>query len=71
MREALSVIPGDTTWAAAKLVNNVYSTLATCGCLVTVDEDELTVRLVSDRKTIPIRVVWCTKWRGTVYRNLP
>ena len=46
IREALSVTPGDTTWTAAKLINDVYSTLATCGCLITVDEEELTVRYV-------------------------
>lgn len=46
MREALSVAPGDTTWSAAKLINDVYSALATCGCLVIVDEEELTVRFV-------------------------
>jgi hypothetical protein len=46
IREALSITPGDTTWAAAKLINDVYSTLTTCGCLVNVDEEELTVRLV-------------------------
>jgi hypothetical protein len=46
IREALSITPGDTTWTAAKLLNDVYSTLTTCGCLVNVDEEELTVRLV-------------------------
>jgi len=46
IREALSVTIGDTTWSTAKLINDVYSTLATCGCLVIVDEEELTVRFV-------------------------
>jgi hypothetical protein len=46
MREALSVTPGETSWSASKLVNEVYSVLATCGCLVVVDEEELTMRFV-------------------------
>src|SRR2546421_873745 len=46
LREALSVIPGDTVWNPAKLLNDVYSTLACCGSLVTIDEDELTIRLI-------------------------
>jgi len=46
IREALSVTPGDTTWAAGKLINDVYAALSTCGCLVIIDEEELTVRLV-------------------------
>jgi hypothetical protein len=46
MREALSVTPGDTTWSAAKLIHDVFSALAMCGCLVIVDEEELTVRFV-------------------------
>lgn len=46
MREALSVTPGDTTWNPAKRLNSIYPALATCGCLVTVDEEELTIRTV-------------------------
>ncbi|KAF2179739.1 hypothetical protein K469DRAFT_741530 [Zopfia rhizophila CBS 207.26] len=46
LREALSVVPGDAVWNPARLLNDVYSTLSCCGCLLTVDEDELTVRLV-------------------------
>jgi hypothetical protein len=46
LREALSVTPGDTTWTATKLINDVYSTLATCGCLVVIEEEELTLRFV-------------------------
>src|ERR1700733_3582501 len=46
IREALSVVPGDTTWNPARLLNDVYSTLACCGSLITVDEEELTIRLV-------------------------
>ncbi|KAF4630078.1 hypothetical protein G7Y89_g8066 [Cudoniella acicularis] len=46
LREALSVITGDTVWNPARLINNIYLTLACCGCFVTVDEEELTIRLV-------------------------
>ena len=46
LREALSVVPGDAVWNPARLLNDVYSTLSCCGCLLTVDEEELTVRLV-------------------------
>jgi hypothetical protein len=46
LREALSVAPGNAIWNPARLLNDVYSTLACCGSLVTVDEEELTIRLV-------------------------
>ncbi|KAH7138965.1 hypothetical protein B0J11DRAFT_588594 [Dendryphion nanum] len=46
LREALSVIPGDTSWDSARLVNDIYSTLGCCGCLLTVDEEESTIRIV-------------------------
>ena len=45
-REALSVVPGDAVWNPARLLNDVYSTLACCGSLIIIDEEELTVRLV-------------------------
>ncbi|KAF2467808.1 uncharacterized protein BDR25DRAFT_291179 [Lindgomyces ingoldianus] len=45
-REALSVVPGDAVWNPSRLINDVYSTLACCGCLLTVDEEESTVRFV-------------------------
>jgi len=46
LREALSVTPGTTDWTTAKIINDVYSTLKSCGCLIDVDEEELTVRFV-------------------------
>ncbi|KAJ6036365.1 hypothetical protein N7540_000644 [Penicillium herquei] len=46
MQEALSVIPGKTEWDPSRNLNNVYATLATCGCLINIDEEELTTRLV-------------------------
>jgi ankyrin repeat protein len=46
LREALSVTPGDATWNPSKTLNDVYSALACCGCLLAVDEEEFTVRVV-------------------------
>ena len=46
LREALSVVPGNTIWSPSGLLNNIYSALACCGCLLTVDEEESTVRFV-------------------------
>ena len=46
LREALSVTPGETTWNPSKLINNIRSTLACCGGLIIIDEEESTVRLV-------------------------
>ena len=46
LQEALSVVPGNKAWNPERLLNNLYSTLACCGSLITVDEEELTVRLV-------------------------
>ncbi|OCK77585.1 hypothetical protein K432DRAFT_436450 [Lepidopterella palustris CBS 459.81] len=46
LREALSVVPGDAVWAPSRLLNDLYSTLRCCGCLLTVDEEESTIRLV-------------------------
>ncbi|KAJ4325597.1 hypothetical protein N0V94_000552 [Neodidymelliopsis sp. IMI 364377] len=46
LREALSVTPGDANWDPAKLLNDVYSALSCCGCLLVVDEEESTVRVV-------------------------
>jgi ankyrin repeat protein len=46
LREALSVVPGDATWDASRVLNDVCSALACCGCLLTVDEEEFTVRVI-------------------------
>ncbi|KAF2643096.1 hypothetical protein P280DRAFT_477941 [Massarina eburnea CBS 473.64] len=46
MRVALSVTPGDTNWSTSRLLNDVLATLACCGCLLAVDEEDHTVRLV-------------------------
>ena len=43
-REALSVIPGDTDWKPARLINDICTTLGCCGSLIIIDEEELTVR---------------------------
>ncbi|RLL97493.1 hypothetical protein CFD26_103731 [Aspergillus turcosus] len=42
--EALSVIPGDTTWETARQINNIHAALASCKCLMIIDEEEQTVR---------------------------
>ena len=46
LREALCVVPGDLDWNPDRLLNNMYNTLASCGSLVAVDEEELTIHLV-------------------------
>ncbi|KAJ5770531.1 uncharacterized protein N7511_002582 [Penicillium nucicola] len=46
LREALSVVPGDLDWKPDRLLNNIWSTLASCGSLITIDEEQLTVHLV-------------------------
>ncbi|CAG8889009.1 unnamed protein product [Penicillium nalgiovense] len=46
LREALCVVPGDLNWNPDKLLNNMHNTLASCGSLVSVDEEELTIHLV-------------------------
>jgi hypothetical protein len=46
MRDALSVTPGRTDWTNRDTINDIYSTLTTCGCLIQVDEEESTVRFV-------------------------
>ncbi|KAJ5274885.1 hypothetical protein N7497_005493 [Penicillium chrysogenum] len=46
LREALCVVPGDLDWNPDRLLNNMHNTLASCGSLVAVDEEELTIHLV-------------------------
>ncbi|KAJ2905009.1 hypothetical protein MKZ38_006665 [Zalerion maritima] len=46
LREALAVIPGHSEWRPERLINNIYSTLACCGCLILEDEEDQTVRFV-------------------------
>lgn len=46
LREALSVTPGDANWDPSKTLNDIHSALACCGCLLFVDEEELTVRVI-------------------------
>ncbi|CRL23409.1 Ankyrin repeat-containing domain [Penicillium camemberti] len=46
LREALCVVPGDLNWNPDRLLNNMHNTLASCGSLVTIDEEELTIHLV-------------------------
>jgi hypothetical protein len=46
LREALSVIPGNTDWKSSSLTNDMASALACFGGLVSVDEEDKTVLLV-------------------------
>lgn len=46
IREALSVIPGDTSWEPGLMINNAYTALNCCGSLLTTDEEDETVGLI-------------------------
>ncbi|KFY38347.1 hypothetical protein V494_04397 [Pseudogymnoascus sp. VKM F-4513 (FW-928)] len=46
LRDALSVLPGDAVWNWSKRLNDVNSILTCCGSLLTIDEEERTIRLV-------------------------
>ena len=46
LREALSVVVGDTMWRPDRLLNHVMPILAAYGGLIVVEEEELTVHLV-------------------------
>ncbi|RMJ29022.1 hypothetical protein PHISP_00102 [Aspergillus sp. HF37] len=46
LREALAFVPGDANWNPGRLINSMYAALACCGCLITVDEEESTIRLI-------------------------
>jgi ankyrin repeat protein len=46
LRDALSVVPGDAVWNPSNRVNDVHSILTCCGSLLTIDEEEWTIRLV-------------------------
>ncbi|KAJ5288209.1 hypothetical protein N7478_003895 [Penicillium angulare] len=46
IQEALSVVPGEAEWDPSRHLNNIHSSLATCGCLIHIDEEEMTARLV-------------------------
>ncbi|PWY82524.1 ankyrin [Aspergillus eucalypticola CBS 122712] len=46
MKEALSVIPWKTFWDPARILNDIHSTLACCGGLLTVDEENWSIRMV-------------------------
>ncbi|KAJ5156484.1 NACHT nucleoside triphosphatase [Penicillium capsulatum] len=46
LREALSVTPGNTNWDPSCTLNNIHRTLACCGSLVIIDEEQLTLSFV-------------------------
>ena len=43
IREAISIEPGNTTWDASKLVNDIMKSLDCCGSLMVVDEELSTI----------------------------
>jgi hypothetical protein len=43
LSDAISVVPGETTWNVKKLVNDMHKSLDCCGSLLVVDEEQLTV----------------------------
>lgn len=46
LRDALSVVPGDADWNWSRRLNDVNLILTCCGSLLTIDEEEMTIRLV-------------------------
>ncbi|KFZ03367.1 hypothetical protein V502_11004 [Pseudogymnoascus sp. VKM F-4520 (FW-2644)] len=46
LRDALSVVPGDAVWDWSRRLNDVDLILTCCGSLLTIDEEERTIRLV-------------------------
>ena len=46
IREVMSVTHFDTAWDTSKLINTLRHVLATCGCLLIVDEEDKTLHLV-------------------------
>ncbi|OBT64449.1 hypothetical protein VE03_05766 [Pseudogymnoascus sp. 23342-1-I1] len=46
LRDALSVVPGNAVWNWSRRINDVNLVLTCCGSLLTIDEEEKTIRLV-------------------------
>ena len=46
LRDALSIVPGDADWNWSRRLNDVNLILTCCGSLLTIDEEERTIRLV-------------------------
>ncbi|KAI3011170.1 hypothetical protein CBS147346_1371 [Aspergillus niger] len=46
MREALGVLPWETSWDPARGPNDIHATLSCCGSLLTVDEESSSIRVV-------------------------
>lgn len=46
--QALSVVPGDTTWDPKTLINDIHGVLSCCGGLIVTDEEDGTIRPVHD-----------------------
>ena len=41
--EAISIVPGETTWDTSKSINSIFRSLESCGSLIVVDEELSTV----------------------------
>ena len=59
MGEALSIVPGDTSWDHTRLINDVCKSLESCGSLLIVDEEYSTIHFAhssirSHLLTVPI-----------------
>lgn len=46
LQDALGVVEGDMDWNPSRQLNDVFSVLSSCGSLITVDEEDETVRLI-------------------------
>ncbi|KAK8052322.1 hypothetical protein PG993_003707 [Apiospora rasikravindrae] len=46
LREAISVVPLQTTWVPKRLVNNTRAVLSCCGSLLVIDEEQLTAHFI-------------------------
>ncbi|KAK1751314.1 hypothetical protein QBC47DRAFT_434211 [Echria macrotheca] len=46
LRQCLSIVPGEISWALDNMINDIFATLSCCGGLVVIDEEELTIHLV-------------------------
>jgi ankyrin repeat domain-containing protein 50 len=78
LEEALSVVLGDTVWDSTKLINDIYAALGSCGCLITIDEEDFTVRFIhhsvkqylKESGNIPFPIRTVLYWRKSPIRTI-
>ena len=46
VREALSVVPGNTEWDPSHMIEDMFSMLSQCCSLIVIDEEDLTLRFI-------------------------